>query len=262
MNLIDTHCHLNFKAFDEDFLEVAKRSQEKGVDKVIIVGSDPETSQKALNRAREINKLLPGFAFCAVGIHPIHTDRIDWLKIEKMANDPLVVAFGETGLDFYHDSERKTERAQKELFSKFIELAIEKDKSLIIHNRLADSEVKSVIDNYPNLKKAVFHCFGTDFHFASWAIEKGFLISFTGNITYGNKKLKKVIERTPLEKIMIETDSPYITPEPARSEGNVNRNEPYLVAEVAKKIALIKNTRPERIADQTTANAIEFFNLN
>lgn len=260
MNLIDTHCHLNFNAFDKDFLEVAKKSREKGIDKVIIVGSDPKTSQKALDRAKEINQLIPGFAYCAIGIHPIHTDRVEWVEIKKMASDPLVVALGETGIDFYHDKSRVTEEAQIDLFKLHIELAIELDKPLIVHNREADERVREIIEQYSDLKKAVFHCFSTDHHMAAWAIERGFYLSFTGSITYGNKKVKKVIERTPVERIMVETDAPYMVPEPLRS-GGVQKCEPWMCEEVIEKIASVKNLDSNTLSQQIHNNSKDFFAL-
>lgn len=325
MDLIDTHCHLNFKAFKSDFFEVAQRSRDRGVKKIIIVGSDSKTSEDAIKVTSEINNAClersasrrrverviasdspageergnltqqghpelacsefiesveGSFAYAAAGIHPIHTKNChselpperyiragvsesvsDFAKIEQLAEDPRVVAIGESGLDFYHDKERKTEDEQIELFKKHIELAISLNKPLIVHNRLADDEVKVIIEQYPALKKAVFHCFSTDHNFAAWAIDGGFLISFTGNITYGNKKLKKVIEKTPIERIMVETDAPYMVPEPLRSQG-VSRCEPYMCAEVIKKIASVKGISEQDLGEQIFKNSREFFGLS
>ncbi|MFH1855568.1 MAG: TatD family hydrolase [bacterium] len=260
MDLIDTHCHLNFKSFKSDFFEVAKRSHDHGVKKIIIVGSDPNTSADALEISKKINKLISCFAFVSVGIHAIHTDRVEFEKIEKLAEDPEVVAIGESGLDFYHDKGHKTENEQIELFKKHIELALKIDKPLIIHNREADEKVREVVGEFPKLKQAVFHCFSTDHHMATWAIEHGFYLSFTGNITYGNKKIKKAIERTPIERIMVETDAPYNIPEPLRSQG-IKRCEPYMTSEVIKKIALIKGLDANELSKQIYQNSVEFFVL-
>jgi TatD DNase family protein len=260
MGFVDTHCHLNFHSFDADFLPVALRSKKAGIDKIIIVGSDFDTSKEAIVRSEIINEQIPNFAHAAVGIHPVHCDRRQIKEIKELAGSDLVVAVGEAGLDFYHDDLKKTEQAQLDLFKQTIELSIEINKPLIVHNRLADGEIKEVIERYPELKRAVFHCFSTDHHFAAWAMERGFYISFTGNITYGNKKLKKVIERTSIERIMIETDSPYIVPEPVRSQ-NKQKNEPKYVIEVASKIAEIKSMDIDQVAEITTKNALEFFGL-
>jgi TatD DNase family protein len=260
MQLVDTHAHLNFKAFSKDYLAVAKRSRESSVRNIVIPGSDPQTSLRALEIAREINKEFPNFARIAPGIHAVHTDRVDFSVIEQLSEEPETVAIGESGIDFFHDVERKTEKEQIELFKKHIDLAISRSLPLIIHNRNADETVKEIIEHYPDLKKAVLHCFSTDHNLSKWAVERGFMLSFTGNITYGNKKIKKAIERTPIDRIMIETDAPYNVPEPLRSEG-IKINEPRFVIEVARKIAQIKNLELEEVVEQTTKNAIEFFNL-
>jgi len=261
MQLFDTHCHLNFKSFSSHFIEVARQSKDRGVSRIVIVGSDPQTSLGALERAKEINaELESSFAYCAIGIHAIHTDRGNFEEIEKLAGDPLVVAIGESGIDSYHDKERKTESEQVELFKNHIELALKLDKPLIIHNREADERVREVVEEYPELKKAVLHCFSSDHHMAAWAVSKGFYLSFTGNITYGNKKIKKAIERTPLERIMVETDAPYMVPEPLRSQG-VKKCEPWMAEEVVKKIAAIKNLDIVQAGEQIYKNSIDFFGL-
>lgn len=259
MNSIDTHCHLNFKAFSGDYLEVARRARDAGLVNILIVGSDAQTSRAALKVARAINANLGDkFARIAVGIHPIHHDRGGFDEIKKLAQDELVVAIGESGLDFFHQ-DKDVLGVQKDLFLAHIELANALSKPLIIHNREAGDEMREILDQI-KVKKGVFHCFQQDHNFAKWATDKGFMISFTGIITYGNKKLKKVIERTDLLHIMIETDSPYLIPEPLRSEG-VEINEPAYVVEVAKKIALVKNIDFETVLAQTTQNAKEFFSL-
>jgi len=258
MIYFDTHCHLNFDAFKDDFLDASQRAKKEGVAKIIVVGSNAQTSKKAVKISREINEFFGlKFAFAAVGIHPTHFDQVGFDEIEKLAEMPDVVAIGETGLDFFRNQNNIGE--QKELFAKHINLAKKLNKPLIFHNRLADEEVWEIIEKLKP-PKGVFHCFSSDHKFAARVISSGFLISFTGNITYGNKKLKKVIERTPLEKIMIETDAPYIVPEPLRSRG-IEKNEPAYVIEVAKKIAAIKDLDLKIVADQTSKNAKEFFGL-
>lgn len=259
MDLIDTHCHLNFATFRDNYFDVALRAKKSGVKKIIIVGADSQTSEHAVKICHEINLKLGRFAFAAVGIHPTHTDRIDFPQIENLADDPLVVAIGETGFDFYHDKEKVTINKQRELFDLHIKLSKKLSKPLIIHNREADDEVFKLLSEN-DFPKGVFHCFSSDYSFAETVIKSGYMISFTGNITYGNKKLKKVIQRTPLEKIMIETDSPYILPEPLRLQSDMD-NEPANVSYIAKKIALIKNQDENLVAKQTTENARNFFSI-
>jgi len=259
MHFIDSHCHLNFSAFSSNYFDVVQSARDVGVKKVIIVGADPQTSTRALEIAREINLRFKNFAYCAVGIHPTHTDRIDFKTISRLATDPSVVAIGETGMDFHLDKEKTSLREQAELFAMHINLAQELNKPLIVHNREADDEVGQIVKD-SGYFNGVFHCYSSDHHFSRMIIDLGFYISFTGNITYGNKKLKKVVERTNLEKIMIETDSPYIVPEPLRQQGQ-KQNEPAFVTHVAEKIAKIKNITLSEVAETTTKNTITCFNL-
>lgn len=260
MELIDTHCHLNFKAFESDFLDVAQRAANQGLRNIIIVGSDAKTSNRAVEIASQINtRLGQKFALCAVGIHPIHFDRSGFDQIEQLANDELVVAIGESGIDQFHSTENTQE--QIELFNKHVELALKIDKPMILHNRNAGDILIDELKKLDKLPRGVFHCCALDHNQAKQVIEMGFMLSFTGNITYGNKKTKKVIERTDLSKIMIETDSPYLVPEPLRTEQNIQKNEPTFVVEVACKIAQIKDLSLEEVAKTTTQNAIDLFHL-
>jgi len=260
MKFIDTHCHLNFNAFKGDFLSVAENAKNVGIEKIIIPGSNIENSITAVKMAKDLNeKFGEDFAAAGIGVHPVHIDEVEkFSKIEELASD--AVAVGECGFDFYHDKEKKTKNEQEELFRRHIGLALKYNLPLICHNREADEEILEVLGGYEKLPKIVFHCFSSNWKFAKIILEKGFYLSFTGNITYGNKTLKKVIERTPIDKIMIETDAPYIVPEPLRSQG-IKRNEPSYVLEVAKKIAEIKDLDLEKVAEATTQNAKEFFRL-
>lgn len=261
MRLIDTHCHLNFEAFSADFLSVAEKSKERGVEKVIIIGSDVKTSKRALEVALEINESLgQKWAYVAVGIHPVHFKGANsFEKIEELAKGELVVAIGETGLDLHH-LDRDVLPQQKKLLYKHIELAKKLDIPVILHNRKADDDFEALLDEI-DIKKAVFHCFSAGHSFAQKVVDKGYFLSFTGTITYGNKKLKKVVKRTPLENIMIETDAPYLVPEPLKSEG-ISRCEPYMAIETAKKIAKEKDLDLSEVLGVTSQNAQSFFNLD
>ena len=260
MHFIDTHCHLNFNAFRGGFLDVARRAREVGVEKIIIPGSNVENSLSAVEMVKKLNKEFgKSFAFAGIGIHPVHVDELEkFSQIEKLAGE--VIAIGECGLDFFHDKEKKTLVVQKELFVKHLNLAVKNNLPLICHNRDADKEMSEILEICAKLPKIVFHCFSSNWEFAEYILGKGFYLSFTGNITYGNKTLKKVIERTPPERIMIETDAPYLVPEPLRSQG-VKPNEPAYVVEVAKKIAEIKDLSLEKVASATTKNAKDFFKI-
>jgi len=261
MKLIDSHCHLNFNAFKGDFLDVAKKAKEAGVARIIIPGSNIENSVSAIEMAEKLNfEFGENVAFGGIGIHPVHVDEIGRFgEIEKLADK--AVAVGECGFDFYHDKEKKTYAGQKILLQKHFDLAVKHSLPIIFHNRDADREVLEFLDQQTKLPRIVFHCFSSNWRFAQQMLEKGVFISFTGNITYGNKNLKKVIERAPLEKIMLETDAPYIVPEPFRSH-EIKRNEPAYVVEVARKIAVIKGLDLKKVAEATTQNAIDFFDLS
>ena len=272
LGLVDTHCHLNFKAFRSDYLSVAAEAKKAGLSGIIIVGADWQTSQRAVEISKEINRQLGRFARAAVGIHPTHCDRGGFEEIARLAEDENIVAIGECGMDRFHEQDDAAITAQRELFIKQIDLALKLNKPLIIHNRQADEDILAILNKYfcilsddrqlkcKKLPKMVFHCFSSDWKFAEKVLGQGAFISFTGNITYGNKKLKKVVEKAPIERIMIETDSPYLIPEPLRSEG-VKRNEPAYVIEVAKKIAQVKKLDIKTVLPQLYKNSVEFFGL-
>ena len=276
IGLIDTHSHLNFKAFAGDFLKVAKCAQEAGLKHLIIPGSDTATSKRAIEVAREINNLMgEKFANAAVGIHPvklspaatsngaspIHVDDPkNFAEIEELSSESETIAIGEAGIDRFHLKKENDIAGQKELFKKHIDLALKTNKPLIIHNREADQDILAVFKDFEKFPRMVFHCFSSDWGFAQEILGLGAFISFTGNITYGNKKIKKVVEQVPLDRVMLDSDSPYLVPEPLRSQG-VKRNEPAYVIEIARKIAEIKNISLEEVSSQTTKNAEKFFNI-
>jgi len=256
--LIDTHAHLNFKQFNKDREEVIKRAFEGGVEKIMNIGTNLKTSKESIELAENHNNI-----YAAVSLHPIDVekerfDENDWLGLAKHKR---VVAIGETGLDFYHDSNKET---QKEVFKKLIKLAREVEKPLIIHVRgasgreeEADRELLKVLtsEKLPS-RKGVVHCFGKDYEVAERFLKLGFLISYTGNITY-NKKRTSSIAKVPLDKMMIETDCPFMAPVPHRGE----RCEPSYVRQVAQKIAEVKGITFGKVAKATTKNAKNLFKI-
>lgn len=251
--LIDTHAHLNFKAFNEDYEEVILRAEKAQVSAIINVGSNLETSKKAIAIARKHKNI-----FAAIGLHPIHVKDEEFdEKYQKIATEKKVVAIGETGLDYYYN--RDSADKQKEVFIKHINLANKLSKPLIIHSRDAGEDILSILTSLNPLPAGVFHCFSENWDFAQVILDMGFLLSFTGLITFSkNSQTNQVIENTPLEKIMIETDSPYLSPDPYRGK----RNEPAYVLEVAKKIAEIKKLPLDIVTSKTTQNTKELFKLN
>jgi len=271
--LIDTHSHLNFKAYDNDRDEVIKRTQKEGM-VCINVGTKFETSQSAVELA-EKNKNM----FAAIGMHPIHI-KTDLLKIkmdqEEGAFAPLgedlnyenykrlalssrrVVAIGEIGLDYYYRPKTKTrleefKKIQKEVFIQQLDLAEELNLPVIIHCRMAFEDIYEILKN--RKLKGVIHCFTGNWGLAQKFIGLGFYIGING-IIY-KMDLTEVIKQCPLDKILLETDCPYLTP---REEGD-KRNEPIFVKHVAKRVAEIKNISYEEVAKKTAQNAKDLFNI-
>jgi len=250
---IDTNAHLNFEAFAHDYNLAISQAEKAGLGAIINVGSNLETSKKAI----EIAEKFPN-CFAAVGLHPIHVidEKFNETEFLKLARHPKVVAIGETGLDYYHD--KSTAKFQKEIFQKHINIASQTNKPLIIHSREANDDIISYLMAQSLSLRGVFHCFPGDLQMANLVVDLGFLLSFTGIITFSkNYANLDVVKEMPLLKIMIETDCPFLTPEPHRGE----RNEPAYVVEVARKISEIKKISFEEVEKQTTQNAINLFKL-
>jgi len=249
--LIDTHAHLDFKVFDNDREEVIERAFKGGVEKIINIGTNLESSRKSIALAENYRNI-----YASVSLHPIDVEKeeFDFETWLKLAQHKKVVAIGETGFDFYHKSDKKK---QKEIFKYLIEIACKVKKPLILHSREADEEVLEIIKNskLPPMP-GVVHCFSRDFDTAEKFLDLGFLISYTGNITYNEERANSV-SKIPLDKIMVETDCPFMAPAPLRGK----RNEPLYVKYVAEKIAEIKKISFEEVADTTTENAKKLFVL-
>ena len=273
---VDTHCHLNFKAFDADWRSAAERAFDVNVKGIVNVGSNYSTSVRAVELARQYRdgKLDNGKLFAAVGLHPIHVSalaktpsrdrgdedfRIDEYK--KLAQDPSVVAIGETGLDLFHTPD-SVER-QKEVFQQLLFLAGQIDKPVIIHNRQAGKEVIEVLASAKKPARGVMHFFSEDWAYAQKLLDMGLYLSFTGAITLDSigTDTIEVLKKMPLERIMIETDAPYVVPRKQKSE-DIKRNEPAFVVEVAARIAEIRGIGIAEVARLTTQNAINLFGLS
>jgi TatD DNase family protein len=257
--LIDTHCHLNFEAFQKDYSEVAKRCQEKGM-KVVTVGSQLPNSQRAANLAHEFE-----FVFAAVGLHPTHINDEEFLPEEylKLTQDNKVVAVGETGLDYYQmwaeskEEEASAKEAQKDLLKKHLEVARQAEVPVILHCRDAYEDLIALMKEEKDVR-AVIHCFLASREIARKFLDLGFYLGFTGIITFtDDQELFEVVKEVPLEKIFIETDAPYLAPAAYRGK----RCEPIYVEEVAKKIAALKNIPVEKVIEQTGKNAEGFFKI-
>lgn len=249
IGLIDTHCHIFYDKYKNDINEVVDRAKAEEVNKIICVGIDIETSKKSIKLSEKFESI-----FATVGFHPHEAKNVPnkYLDtIRSLLEVPKVVAVGEIGLDYYYEHTDK--KQQIKVFREQLELAKDLNLPVVIHNRDSDEDL---YDNIKNSKvdKGVIHCFSSDVNFANKLFELGLIISFTGIITF-SKKLQEVVKEIPLNKIMIETDSPYLTPVPYRGK----RNEPYMVSEIAKKIAEIKNKSFDEVVDVTTNNAKQLF---
>lgn len=257
--MIDTHCHVNFEAFDKDYQKVVARTVEKGM-KLIAVGSQLATSRKAVEIAGEYENV-----FAAVGLHPTHLTDEDFSREEflKLAEGVKTVAIGETGLDYYQlwadtpEEESEIKNGQKELLKKHLDLAKEVGKPVILHCRDAYEDLIRFMKEQEKIP-AVVHCFLGSRKIAREFLELGCFLGFTGIITFtDDQELIEAVKEIPLEKIFIETDAPYLSPEPFRGK----RCEPVYVEEVAKKIAEIKNISLEKVIKQTDENAEKFFKI-
>ncbi|MBI4079408.1 MAG: TatD family hydrolase [Candidatus Levybacteria bacterium] len=262
------HCHLNFKAFSNDYDEVIKRAADAGVTTIINVGTKIDSSQKAVELAQKYDNL-----YAIVGVHPHHADKVelgsDWLsQIERLAKQPKVVAIGEIGLDNYrYQSNGITDpKAQQELFEAQIMLAHKLKLPLQIHNRHAGKQILEILTHHKNEllnPPGMFHCFAGNIDILQSALRMGFYIGFDGNITYPglapgeDTSLPNLVKATPLDRIVIETDSPYLTPTPHRG----SRNEPQYAILVGKAIAQIKAVKLNQVDNQTTENVRTLFNL-
>ena len=249
IGLIDTHCHIFYDKYKNDISEVVARAKTEKVNKIICVGIDIETSKKSIKLSEKYESI-----FATVGFHPHEaknaTNRyLD--TIRSLVKTPKVVAVGEIGLDYYYKHTDK--KQQIKVFREQLELAKDLNLPVVIHNRDSDNDLYDNIKN-SKVNKGVIHCFSSNVNFANKLFELGLIISFTGIITF-SKELQDVVKEIPLSKIMIETDSPYLTPVPFRGK----RNEPYMVAEIAKKIAEIKNISFDEVVNATTNNAKQLF---
>ncbi|MGE7781981.1 TatD family hydrolase [Peribacillus sp. NPDC097264] len=254
--LFDTHVHVNAEQFNEDLEEVIERAQDAGVKNMVVVGFDRPT----ITRAMELVEIYD-FMFAAIGWHPV--DAIDMTEedlqwIEELSAHPKVVAIGEMGLDYHWDKSPK--EIQKEVFRKQIRLAKKVKLPIIIHNREATADIVSILkEEGASEVGGIMHCFSGSAETALECIDMNFYISLGGPVTFKNaKKPKEVAAAVPLDRLLIETDCPYLAPHPFRGK----RNEPSYVKLVAEQIADIKQLSVEEVSQATTSNAKKLFGIN
>jgi TatD DNase family protein len=273
---VDNHAHLNFNAFRDDLEDVIKRARDAGT-LIINVGTQRDTSKRAVEIAEKYDN-----CYAIVGLHPVHTGKsfhdekeigpafakaasgkegftsrgevFDYEYYKELAMHPKVVGIGECGLDYYR-LEKDTKDVQRKAFEEQIKLAIEIGKPLMLHVREAYEDALTILRQYPGVKGDT-HFFAGDTNIAKQFLDLGFTLSFTGAITYGTN-YKEVIEITPLDRILSETDCPYVAPVPYRGK----RNEPVYVVEIVKKIAEIKNVPFEEVREVLRVNSKRLFGL-
>lgn len=256
----DTHCHLFSKQYKTKTLQtILNECKENGVTKLCNVGYDLKTSIKAVIQSHEANNI-----FSAIGIHPtevnnISSEDISLLKILTRSNK--VIAIGEIGLDYYH--QKTSKELQKKWFKKQLELALKVNLPVLLHIRESYADTYEIIKQ-SGIKKGIVHCFSSNYEFAKKFIDLGFLISFAGNITWNiNNDLKETIKQIDLESIVLETDSPYLLPEPLKSKNKklpsiMRVNYPKNIFLIAKKISDIKNIKIEKIIKYAYNNTKKF----
>ena len=249
----DTHAHYDSGAFNADRFEILGSMPDAKVGLIVNPGCDLESSKTAIGLAERFN-----FVYAAVGWHPEDMDKLTdkaYAELERLAEHPKCLAIGEIGLDYYWDDTHKAE--QKELFKKQIELAIRLNKPVIVHDREAHGDSLEIVRDYSELR-GVFHCFSGSVEMASELLKRGWYLGFDGPITYKNaRKAIEVLEFCPLDKIVIETDSPYLTPVPNRGKRNDSRQLEFVV----NKIAEIKGINADEVENITFENGKKLFGI-
>jgi TatD DNase family protein len=278
--LVDTHAHLDFPDFADDLEGILKRAKEAGVTRIITIGTTVESSRSAVRLADRYPEI-----YAAVGIHPNHAGEAEenYLdEIAKLATHPKVVAIGETGLDYYRLPGSSTKKdltettfgattgetleteiqdeaevaAQMALFEQHLDFAVSVGKSVIIHQRESWDDTMIMLGRYKGRLKAVVHCFNSDPSRVKEVVELGYHVSFTGIVTFKNaNEVRSSAVATPLDRIMVETDCPYLAPVPNRGK----RCEPAFVRDTAIRIAAERGISFESFAARTTRNAEQFF---
>lgn len=256
--IFDTHAHYDDEQFDEDRYEVIERVHTQNVGNILNVGIDMETSKTSIELARKYD-----FVYSAVGVHPHEVEKAPENYIEMLEelvnqNRDKVVAIGEIGLDYYYDFAPRD--MQQRFFIEQIELAKKLDLPVSIHDRDAHKDTMDIIKQYDVGKTGgILHCFSGSMEMANEVLKCGLYIGVGGVVTFKkSKKIVEIVENIPMDRLLVETDLPYLTPEPFRGK----RNESSYIKYVIDKIAEIKNLTPQEVEDITTANAKRLFKIN
>ena len=256
MALIDTHCHLTFEPLVNDIEGILERSKAAGVTGWITVGTDPRHNRKAIELAGRFDNM-----YASVGIHPHDAEGVTaqtLTELQNLAQDIKVVAIGETGLDFHYNLSKQP--SQRRVFAAQLKIAKDLNLPVIVHSRDAFDETMDILEQFGSgVKKVVFHCFSGSPEQANVVLDKGYYISLTGVVTFKNaSKTRQAAKIVPMDRLMLETDCPYMSPEPMRKQ---KINEPALMLHTAKFAAELKQMPLADFAEVVTATSRSFFSL-
>lgn len=253
--LVDSHAHLDDSAYAEDLTAVIQRAKENGVSRIINIGADMDSSAKSLELSEKYEQI-----YAAVGIHPqdvVNAKAKDYDQLAAWLKLPKVVALGEIGLDYYYDDGAPRE-LQRKIFIEQIDVAKQMNKPIVVHNRDAHGDVMDILKKEAKGLTGVMHCYSGSWEMAKELIKMNFFLSVGGPVTFKNSaKLPEIVAKIPLEYLLLETDCPYLTPQPYRGK----RNEPAYIKIIAEKIAQIRNITVEELAVATTDNVKNIFGI-
>lgn len=262
MHFVDSHCHIDSEQFDSDRHEVINKAIEAGVRTMLVVGTGEATNFENFSRVVRLAESYENI-YCSIGVHPHDAktfgknEEIELIKLAKSSKK--VIGWGEIGLDYYYDHSPR--EIQKAVFVRQINIARQLNLPIIIHSRDADDQTVEILKNecnYPGFRGGIMHCFGGTPEMAKALMKIGFMISFAGNVTFKKAdNLRESAKVVPIDKLLIETDCPYLTPVPFRGQ----RNQPMYVVETARFLADFYRMELEMLAEQTTNNFYNFFQL-
>lgn len=255
--IFETHAHYDDKKFDEDRDSLLLSMKEHGIERIVNIGCDRASCEATIQLINQYD-----FVYGAIGVHPSDIDTMDeefYLWLRHQLQHPKVVAVGEIGLDYYWDKEENVQKRQREWFSRQLELAEEANLPFVIHSRDAAADTFEIIKEHHSKKsRGIIHCFSYSKEMAKEYVKMGYYIGVGGVVTFKNaKKLKEVVEEIPIERIVLETDCPYMAPEPYRGK----RNSSLYLSYVAEKIAQIKGIKTDEVEDVTYRNAQNLFGI-
>lgn len=247
----DTHCHLTDERFVDDAEAVVRRARGAGVTAMVTIASDEEDAAAALRLARILD------LHSTAGIHPHQAGRPDAgiEQVRELLDDPRVVAVGETGLDYYYDNAPR--KRQRDVFARHLELAASTGLPVVVHSRDADDDTAAMVREAAGKVMGVLHCFAGGVALFEAGMDAGWYVSFSGLLTFPSYGTADLVIETPADRLLIETDAPYLAPVPHRGK----RNEPAYVVEVARVAARLRGEPVERIAERTMANGLAFYQL-